>query len=109
MLCAGVGLSNFQYANMASMRNIFIIGFSLYNGLSIAHYFETFEENEGHGPVNTGNQEFNGAPVLACAWCATGCGVVCAELQSGTGTPCQQHTMLPHRLVMAHKRERRSV
>ena len=58
--CAGVGLSNFQYANMASMRNIFIIGFALYNGLSISRYFEAYTESEGHGPVNTSNQEFNG-------------------------------------------------
>lgn len=58
---AGIGLSNAQYTNQANMRNIFILGFSLYNGLSISSYFTAYEESEGNGPVNTSNQEFNGA------------------------------------------------
>eukprot|EP00892_Ulva_mutabilis_P012819 jgi/Ulvmu1/990/UM103_0017.1 len=58
-MIAGVGLANMQYANQASMRNIFILGFALFNGLSIPDYFSRYTESEGHGPVNTGSQEFN--------------------------------------------------
>lgn len=60
-MIAGVGLANMQYANQASMRNIFILGFALFNGLSIPAYFAKYTESEGHGPVDTGSQEFNGA------------------------------------------------
>lgn len=59
-MIAGVGLSNMQYTNQGSMRNVFILGFSLYNGLSIAAYFTAFTESEGHGPVDTTSSEFNG-------------------------------------------------
>jgi solute carrier family 23 (nucleobase transporter), member 1 len=41
-MIAGVGLSNMQYTDQGSIRNIFILGFSLYNGLSIASYFGAF-------------------------------------------------------------------
>lgn len=72
-LFAGIGLSNAQYTNQANMRNIFILGFSLYNGLSISNYFEAYEEAEDHGAVNTSNQEFNGALTItitaACVRC----------------------------------------
>ena len=64
-MIAGVGLANMQYANQASMRNIFILGFALFNGLSIPAYFTKFTESEGHGPVDTGSQEFNGVPAVS--------------------------------------------
>lgn len=60
-MIAGVGLSNMQYTNQGSMRNIFILGFALYNGLSISAYFTAYTESEEHGPVNTSSSEFNGA------------------------------------------------
>lgn len=61
-----------QYTNQASMRNIFILGFSLYNGLSITQYFASFTETEGHGPIATGSTVFNGAR-LCPAYDSTHC------------------------------------
>ena len=64
-MITGVGLSNMQYTNQGSMRNIFILGFSLFNGLSISSYFEAYTESEEHGPVDTGSSEFNGATCVS--------------------------------------------
>jgi len=47
-LIIAVGLSNLQYINLNSDRNLFIVGFALYNCLSIAGpggYFNTVEGN----------------------------------------------------------------
>ena len=38
-LIAGVGLSQMQFTDQNSPRNIFILGFGLYMGLSIPYYF----------------------------------------------------------------------
>ena len=38
-LIAAVGLSQMQHADQNSPRNIFILGFALYMGLSIPYYF----------------------------------------------------------------------
>ena len=38
-LIAAVGLSQMQHADQNSPRNIFILGFSLYMGLSVPYYF----------------------------------------------------------------------
>ena len=38
-LIAGVGLSQMQYADQNSPRNIFILGFAIYMGLSVPNYF----------------------------------------------------------------------
>lgn len=38
-LIAGVGLSQMQYTGQNSPRNIFILGFGLYMGLSVPYYF----------------------------------------------------------------------
>lgn len=40
-MIAAVGLSNLQFIDLNSARNLFIIGFSFFMGLSIPQYFET--------------------------------------------------------------------
>lgn len=64
-LIAGVGLSQMQYTDQNSPRNIFILGFGLYMGLSVPFYFSSYTTANGHGPVNSGNYAVNGAPSAA--------------------------------------------
>lgn len=74
-LVGAVGLSFLQFANMNSMRNLFIIGVSLFLGLSISQYFNEFavahlaqsatsfansvQPQAFHGPVHTRATWFN--------------------------------------------------
>ena len=37
-MIAAVGISNLQYADMNSSRNLFIVGFSIVFGLALPHY-----------------------------------------------------------------------
>ncbi|CAL4944669.1 unnamed protein product [Urochloa decumbens] len=53
------GLSFMQFTNMNSMRNLFIIGTSLFLGFSIPEYFSGFTMSNGHGPAHTGAGWFN--------------------------------------------------
>ncbi|CAN6303331.1 unnamed protein product [Urochloa humidicola] len=53
------GLSFMQFTNMNSMRNLFIIGTSLFLGFSIPEYFSEFTMSHGHGPAHTGAGWFN--------------------------------------------------
>jgi nucleobase transporter 1/2 len=39
-MIAAVGLSNLQFVNLNSARNLFILGFSFYMGLSMPQYFQ---------------------------------------------------------------------
>ena len=39
-MITAVGISNLQYADMNSSRNLFIVGFSLVFGLAVPHYME---------------------------------------------------------------------
>ena len=52
-LAVGTGISQLQFANMNLTRNIFVVGFSLFMGLSVPQYFNEFATRAGHGPVNT--------------------------------------------------------
>ena len=54
-----MGLSNLQHIDLNSSRNLLIVGFGLYMGLSIPDYFSTYTAAHGHGPINTGDQDFN--------------------------------------------------
>ncbi|XAR72643.1 hypothetical protein NMG60_11019357 [Bertholletia excelsa] len=54
-----VGLSFLQYCNLNSFRNMFILGFSIYLGLSIPQYFNGYTAVNGRGPVHTGGRWFN--------------------------------------------------
>lgn len=74
-LVAAIGLSFLQFTNMNSMRNLFIIGVSLFLGLSISQYFNEFaaahlaqsassfvnsvQPQAFHGPVHTRATWFN--------------------------------------------------
>lgn len=50
---AAVGLSFMQFTNMNSMRNLFIIGVSLFLGLSIPEYFSRYSTSSRQGPAHT--------------------------------------------------------
>jgi hypothetical protein len=50
---AGTGISILQFANMNLTRNIFVVGFSIFMGISVPQYFLEFQLTSGHGPVHT--------------------------------------------------------
>lgn len=56
---AGGGLSFLQFCNLNSFRTKFILGFSLFLGLSVPQYFNEFTVTSGHGPVHTHGRWFN--------------------------------------------------
>ncbi|BBG94115.1 Xanthine/uracil permease family protein [Prunus dulcis] len=53
------GLTLLQYCNLNSFRTKFILGFSIYMGLSIPQYFNEYTLVKGYGPVHTGARWFN--------------------------------------------------
>ncbi|TXG64086.1 hypothetical protein EZV62_011080 [Acer yangbiense] len=53
------GLSFLQFCNLNSFRTKFIIGFSLFMGLSVPQYFNEYLLISGHGPVHSGSTSFN--------------------------------------------------
>lgn len=57
---AGTGISQLQFANMNSTRNLFVVGFALFMGFSVPQYFREFELRAGHGPVNTNSRWVSG-------------------------------------------------
>lgn len=58
-LVASVGLSFLQFTNMNSMRNLFIVGVSLFLGLSVPEYFREYTLKALHGPSHTRAIWFN--------------------------------------------------
>uniref|UniRef100_A0A7N0SXN4 Nucleobase-ascorbate transporter 3 n=1 Tax=Kalanchoe fedtschenkoi TaxID=63787 RepID=A0A7N0SXN4_KALFE len=58
-LVAACGISLIQFANNNSRRNLYILGLSLFLGISISQYFVANTDNFGHGPVRTGGGWFN--------------------------------------------------
>uniref|UniRef100_A0A5B6YIQ0 Putative Nucleobase-ascorbate transporter 7 n=1 Tax=Davidia involucrata TaxID=16924 RepID=A0A5B6YIQ0_DAVIN len=53
------GLSLLQFCNLNSFRTKFILGFSVFMGLSIPQYFNEYTAANGYGPVHTGARWFN--------------------------------------------------
>lgn len=53
-LSAATGITFIQFTNHNSMRNIYILGVSLFLGISIPQYFVMNTDVSGHGPVRTG-------------------------------------------------------
>ncbi|ESW10103.1 hypothetical protein PHAVU_009G181000 [Phaseolus vulgaris] len=53
------GLSFLQFCNLNSFRTKFILGFSIFLGLSVPQYFNEYTAINGFGPVNTGARWFN--------------------------------------------------
>ncbi|XP_068687779.1 solute carrier family 23 member 1-like [Montipora foliosa] len=68
-MITAVGISNLQYADMNSSRNLFIVGFSLVFGLAVPHYME------GHmDAIKTGVEEVDQiVTVLLSTSMAVGC------------------------------------
>ncbi|WOL17052.1 hypothetical protein Cni_G25841 [Canna indica] len=58
-IVAAVGLSLLQFTNMNSMRNLFIVGVSIFLGLSVPEYFFRYTEGAQHGPSHTRAAWFN--------------------------------------------------
>ncbi|KAG8055355.1 hypothetical protein GUJ93_ZPchr0001g30921 [Zizania palustris] len=58
-LVAAVGLSFLQFTNMNSMRNLFIVGVSIFLGLSVPEYFFRYSMAAQHGPAHTKAGWFN--------------------------------------------------
>ncbi|RWW56629.1 hypothetical protein BHE74_00036627, partial [Ensete ventricosum] len=53
------GLSLLQFSNLNSFRTKFILGFSVFLGLSVPQYFKEYTSVAGYGPVHTGARWFN--------------------------------------------------
>ncbi|PON93340.1 Xanthine/uracil/vitamin C permease [Trema orientale] len=53
------GLSFLQFCNLNSFRTKFILGFSIFMGLSVPQYFNEYTAINGYGPVHTGGRWFN--------------------------------------------------
>lgn len=59
-IVAAIGITFIQFANNNSMRNIYVIGVSLFLGVSVPHYFSSyFSPGVGGGPTRTGAVWFN--------------------------------------------------
>ncbi|RZS17606.1 hypothetical protein BHM03_00049769, partial [Ensete ventricosum] len=56
VLSRGIG---WQFTNMNSMRNLFIIGVSIFLGLSVPQYFFRYSMSAQHGPAHTKASWFN--------------------------------------------------
>ncbi|KAI3761351.1 hypothetical protein L1987_51764 [Smallanthus sonchifolius] len=55
----GVGLSFLQFCNLNTFRTKFLLGFSVFLGLSVPQYFNEYEAINGYGPVHTSSRWFN--------------------------------------------------
>ncbi|GKV30383.1 hypothetical protein SLEP1_g39199 [Rubroshorea leprosula] len=72
-IVAAVGITFLQFANNNSMRNIYVLGVSLFLGISISQYFVSKSTPTGGGPTRTGagwfndifNTIFSSAPTVA--------------------------------------------
>ncbi|KAK6922130.1 Nucleobase cation symporter 2 family [Dillenia turbinata] len=53
------GLSFLQFCNLNSFKTKFVLGFSIFMGLSIPQYFNEYTAVHGYGPVHTGARWFN--------------------------------------------------
>lgn len=77
-LIVAIGLSNLQYTQSASFRNIMIVGASLFLGLSIPAYFQQYHPETSlilpsyfvpfaaasNGPVHTGSKQVSLCPCV---------------------------------------------
>ncbi|XP_059453535.1 nucleobase-ascorbate transporter 3 [Corylus avellana] len=59
-MVAAVGISHIQFANSNSLRNLYVLGLTLFLAISIPQYFVTNTDmNNGHGPISTDGGWFN--------------------------------------------------
>ncbi|CAI9104255.1 OLC1v1002890C1 [Oldenlandia corymbosa var. corymbosa] len=74
MSTAGLGL--LQFCNINSFRTKFILGFSIFMGLSVPQYFNGYLITTGHGPVHTRALWFNKLMLVIFTSPATVAGIV---------------------------------
>ncbi|KAG4934417.1 hypothetical protein AAZX31_17G233000 [Glycine max] len=58
-IVAATGISFIQFANTNSIRNIYVLGLTLFLAISIPQYFVMNTAPDGHGPVRTDGGWFN--------------------------------------------------
>ncbi|KAH7429907.1 hypothetical protein KP509_09G071100 [Ceratopteris richardii] len=58
-IVTATGLSFLQFTNMNSLRSTFIVGLSIFLGLSIPQYFDEYTATAGYGPVRSSARWFN--------------------------------------------------
>ncbi|KAF9611421.1 hypothetical protein IFM89_032090 [Coptis chinensis] len=58
-IVAATGISFVQFINFNSMRNLYILGLSLFLGISIPQYFNGFKVTADHYPIKTPGGWFN--------------------------------------------------
>jgi hypothetical protein len=58
-IISAVGLAQMSHTDQHCSRNVFILGFALYSGLSVTYYVSDYTNKHGHGPVNTSSDVFN--------------------------------------------------
>jgi xanthine/uracil permease len=66
-MVAGTGLSMLQFINLNLRRNLFVVGFSIFLGLSVPQYFSEFTSRAYDFPVHTHVHWFNnilGSPII---------------------------------------------
>ncbi|KAH8969704.1 hypothetical protein BDL97_02G047700 [Sphagnum fallax] len=70
-MVVGTGLSVLQFTNLNMTRNLFVVGISIFLGLSVPQYFSEFASRAYHGPVHTHAHWFNnilniffGSPII---------------------------------------------
>ncbi|KAL6209960.1 hypothetical protein ACLB2K_020898 [Fragaria x ananassa] len=68
---ASAGLGLLQFCNLNSFRSKFIIGFSLFMGLSVPQYFHDNLLTSGHGPLHTHQIWFNNIVLVIFSSAAT--------------------------------------
>ena len=69
-MIASVGLSNLQFVNLNSSRNLFILGFALFMGLSIPEYFATAKVATGMEWLDNIIKTLGGTGMAVGAFCA---------------------------------------
>jgi len=53
VLLGSAGFGFLQFCNLNSFRTKFILGFSVFMGLSVPQYFNEYTSVAGYGPVHT--------------------------------------------------------
>ena len=85
-MIASVGLSNLQFIDLNSARNLFVIGFSLFMGLSLPEYFGALD---GQNILGTPSLKWLSDILSSLGMSGMSVGAICAILLDNTipGTP----------------------
>jgi uracil-xanthine permease len=78
-MIASVGLSNLQFVDLNSARNLFVIGFALFMGLSVPEYFKALE-----GPILTGRWKWLGDILVSIGTSGMSVGAIIALVLDNT-------------------------